>query len=585
MKPLKTTYLGLLVGAWLVVVVLAGVVLSIEPGRDTMANRFGEVAWDHELHARDAVKNCQSCHHTSHPGESDPQACRNCHKNPSLSDSVYALAMTAKKGPAGKVEKEVPSRRKAFHKSCIGCHTAVAKGPVACRECHMQVFPTEQGSTGFDHIGYAIENEQRCESCHEKGKPANLKGAEWDNCASCHAEGHIHAEWDKETPFNHYPLFAGTGGEVVWDHRGHILEHMDFEGRSQDCQSCHHMDAELSPQAYRRCDQCHKAADSEPMANGKVIPSRKRALHGVCLDCHDARDRALPEEMPKSCNDCHRKALHYEESRFGLITWSHDAHGNNAGVGCTYCHHTDPEEGPMQACSECHFEGQVGNFKTLKNLTHTNCVNCHSLERADVQDMLKWKNIRTCDACHVAGPKANLNTARATYLAKHGNLTLQSVTHSLCWKCHKQSGAGPGADNCRGCHAYPRARQTAYDAMKQAETEPEELTLPEVESISPMAYQTHRMHVDVAGIPCFDCHHNMRPSENAKRILKDFNGPTEGCKIGGVLDDCRPQAEDPQHCANCHGQAAYPISGERQALSGLCNGCHQEFGLELPMGD
>ena len=151
MKPIKTYQLFWLsvVCVFLFLSALGASLLASDDSDETLANRFGDVPWSHTLHAREAVANCQVCHHTSKTGDSDMQACSDCHKHRVLGDSVFPAKPNAKMEKTERKSdyadwakehgKDVESahlpadRRVAFHKKCAGCHQAVGEGPTQCR--------------------------------------------------------------------------------------------------------------------------------------------------------------------------------------------------------------------------------------------------------------------------------------------------------------------------------------------------------------------------------------------------------------------------------------------------------------------
>jgi cytochrome c553 len=72
---------------------------------------------------------CSGCHHsTNSKGVTQLVACRACHleegnpKNPKSSSDIVEITTD-----------------EAFHRNCIGCHRAEAKGPRLCSGCHKMV--------------------------------------------------------------------------------------------------------------------------------------------------------------------------------------------------------------------------------------------------------------------------------------------------------------------------------------------------------------------------------------------------------------------------------------------------------------
>ncbi len=606
MKPIKTYQLFWLsvICVFLFLSALGASLLASDDSDETLANRFGDVPWSHTLHAREAVANCQVCHHTSKTGDSDMQACSDCHKHRVLGDSVFPAKPNAKMEETERKSdyadwakehgKDVESahlpadRRVAFHKKCAGCHQAVGEGPTQCRDCHQSKMLSDGGATPLEHRHYAWEQTIACVRCHIEGQPTELPAdGEWDRCDECH-DGVIHRETENETAFNHDPLFKGFSGEVAWDHRAHHLEYMDYDGKDYTCRTCHHMeDDKANPQEYRRCGECHKATVGRTKS-GKAVPARKTALHSRCFDCHDFDNPDLDSDMPVTCNDCHREAAHSHPASFGMVNWTHDAHAIGAGVDCQHCHHEDADREQKRSCRECHLDHTVKSAVELKQVSHELCAKCH--EQID-EEKLK---VETCEACHIDPVSGDFASTNKLFLEKHNPLAMENALHKVCQDCHTERKQGP--QTCRGCHAYPQARKEALAQRERAkrtlesgekdEAETRLLTsivqksLPTASALGRDATAVHRVHVDQAGFPCMDCHHNMKQPENVQSRLRQLPKVME-CDESHSVDDCRPSSVDPGHCGACHMREGLGLPAYKDVRKTLCAGCHEEFGLPV----
>ena len=606
MKPIKTYQLFWLsvVCVFLFLGALGASLITEQDEDETLANSFGDVPWSHTLHAREAVANCQVCHHTSKTGESDMQACSDCHQHRVLGESVFpakpnadmaaderktAYAEWAKENGVDLEKGHLPAdRRVAFHKKCAGCHQAVGEGPTRCRDCHESKMPALGGATEFEHRQYAWENTIACVRCHVEGQPTALPAeGEWNRCEDCH-EGMIHREREGEAAYPHNPLFAGEAGEVVWDHRDHHLEYMDYDGKDYTCLTCHHMEEETAnPQEYRRCSDCHKAKVGRTK-DGKAIPARKTALHKRCFDCHDFDSPDLDPEMPVACNDCHREAAHTQPASFGLVTWTHDAHAIGADVDCLHCHHEDAGRDEMRSCRECHLDHTVKSAVELKQVSHHLCAKCH--EQIDDEKL----KVETCEACHVDPVDGDFASANRLFLEKHNPLAMERAMHKVCLDCHKEKKQGPLT--CRGCHAYPQARKEAIAQRERAKNALEtgekdeaetrllstivEKPLPPASMLGRDASDVHRVHVDLAGFPCMDCHHNMKQPASVRSRLLQLPKVMD-CDESTPVDDCRPSPTDPGHCGACHQREGLGIPAYKAVRKKLCADCHEEFGLPV----
>ena len=83
-------------------------------------------------------------------------------------------------------------------------------------------------------------------------------------------------------------MFKNTGGNVLFDHKGHFSE----DGYGIQCADCHH-DLENKGDTPAACSECH---DTE----GEDAPKRVDVLHSQCKDCHDEGGSG-----PVNCSECH----------------------------------------------------------------------------------------------------------------------------------------------------------------------------------------------------------------------------------------------------------------------------------------
>ena len=80
----------------------------------------GKVLFDHKTHTAESgyALSCADCHHTLEAGETEAQACLECHERQSE-------------------DPDVPKRADAFHRQCINCHQEIEAGPTECNICHV----------------------------------------------------------------------------------------------------------------------------------------------------------------------------------------------------------------------------------------------------------------------------------------------------------------------------------------------------------------------------------------------------------------------------------------------------------------
>ena len=87
---------------------------------DKLAKRFQAVKYPHKKH-REMLVACEPCHHYVNPeiNKTKTPACHVCH--------------------AGTFDPEKPQKPGlvgSYHQMCLGCHTDMGTGPVACVKCH-----------------------------------------------------------------------------------------------------------------------------------------------------------------------------------------------------------------------------------------------------------------------------------------------------------------------------------------------------------------------------------------------------------------------------------------------------------------
>jgi hypothetical protein len=329
--------------------------------------RFGDVEWNHELHARMKEYNCQVCHHTERQGTTTPKPCHDCH---ALLHRDEALVLAdlylpgVEEQPGYTVSGEQgPPAMEAFHAKCAGCHQAVKEGPVGCRDCHAQSFTGPHGTTSWNHRLHSRQmNQLDCEDCHHQDPEAEWD-ADYRACGQCHK------------PVDSLDVDMDTG----------LSEHE--EEVHLKCAFCHTVD---DPEAgAATCTECHPGMDPNPEGaaeEDKVPPSREQAIHKKCLECHNAYDPDLRADMPGVCTDCHKAGVSiFEGYSAGPAIWSHNWHRYTEledyhEYTCDKCHHTDIVGEPHQACDRCHGRDDFFGILNLEQAVHKRCLDCHEEE-------------------------------------------------------------------------------------------------------------------------------------------------------------------------------------------------------------
>ncbi len=415
---------GLLIGG-ILALIAAGAVGSLmrpplEPDQ-VVAARFGNVVWNHDLHARmKEIGNCQVCHHKERQGETRPRPCRECHKPLSNQDAVLTADLHLVSAPADPngtgqpaadppADDQAPPPMTAFHGKCVGCHKAMARGPVGCRDCHTQSFTGEHGRVTWNHRAHARQIDM--------GEPGGLA----QNCVHCH---HQDKDVTNEADYRSCDLCHKPAAAMGLDMATHTQEHEKL--RHGECARCH---TAFDPEDdARTCKDCHTGMDVDTKV---TRPAIEQAIHQRCLECHNPTYAKKTDAMPVRCNDCHKPdPSAIADLGVGLMMWDHDRHTRfGQGMSCDKCHHTEPADQPHLACNKCHGTGLYENPSVAEAL-RKRCLGCH-----------KERDNGLLDFAQIAGQGDKEQVDLYTYQGKDGKFTWNHRDHAVAWSF-----------SCRNCH-------------------------------------------------------------------------------------------------------------------------------------
>ncbi len=354
--------------AVLIVVGLSGSLMipEREPDR-VISSRIGDVTWNHEQHARmEDVASCKVCHHKEREGTAEPRPCSTCHRAEEdhelmiQADLFMAVPAQVYEGEHG------PPPRVALHANCIGCHEALEKGPVLCRDCHAPGSAGDHGRVRWSHYAHSRrfgidaaggDPHSECVHCHHHDTAAETDG-DYRPCNACHLPAEVRGESTATG-------LEGIGG--VADAQRHA------QARHGECAECH---TESNPENDgRTCKDCH-----EPWVHDvtrRELPNLEQAIHQRCQECHRPAYRDLTARMPVTCEGCHDADpswLVHEE--IGHVLWSHERHGRYRDLECETCHHQDQPGEPHLACRSCH-DSQLFENPSLAEALEERCIGCH----------------------------------------------------------------------------------------------------------------------------------------------------------------------------------------------------------------
>ncbi len=247
-----------------------------------------------------------------------------------------------------------------------------------------------QGAATGDYVGNDV-----CLGCHEDQQKrfkntvmgrifANPRtAAEKLGCESCHGPGKAHVE-------------AGGGKDSIPIRFGKDSKN-SIEEQNAACISCH--------QGGNRMFWKGSSHESRAMA---------------CVDCHQVKQeigvrlssdgrysqplteyKAVKKTQPELCLQCHQMR------RAQLQRSSHMPY-REGKVTCTSCHNPHGSPNPKQLlqattnenCLSCHTERR-GPFLWEHPAVMENCANCHEAHGSSNPQLLKVRQPRLCDSCHV----------------------------------------------------------------------------------------------------------------------------------------------------------------------------------------
>lgn len=441
-------------------------------------------------------------------------------------------------------------------KDCAACHLKDDKQRLSPKYMRLQDLDRENSMRVYH---------DNCIACHTETLTTGEKGGPV-TCGECHLKS---------------PRAVSSWQPIGMDKS---LHYRHSKAQDKKCGQCHHQfDEKAQKLVYvegqeSSCRYCHKEQTEEKRVSFRL------ASHQACITCHQETLAKKKESGPVNCSGCHdaeqqmeiatlenvprmkrnqpnvvfvkagaKSALTPEGAlRTKAVPFNHQAHEGYSN-DCRTCHHAS-----LASCAECHTVNgaKEGNFVNLAQSMHlaradASCLGCHTKQQAD----------KSCAGCHVFIPKG-----------------LKEDT-STCQTCHME-----GAPSDAEITGKPEEAELATMLLNSrrsvmgtlpVEDIPDKVIINKLEKNYQPVEMPHRKMVQTLVKRIGD-------SKLAAHYHADPGTICQGCHHNS------PIAKKPPQCGSCHGK---PFDERKPNSPGLlgayhiqCMGCHEEMGIEKPVG-
>jgi hypothetical protein len=319
---------------------------------------------------------------------------------------------------------------------------------------------------------------------------------------------------------------------VIFLHERHTQA---LSKKNQDCAACHLPDQKYMSAKFKRLTDASKTAVMS-------------IYHDNCTACHRRTADAGEPSGPVVCAGCHQeRPVASSWAPIGMDTSLHYRHLKAQDNKCEVCHHQYDSaakqlvyvKGKEDDCRFCHRDRPVDNVRSMRTVSHAQCIDCHQKRIAQNQDA----GPATCGGCHDAAVQRKIAKVKDVPRLMRGqpDATLVKVF---------KTASGPAAD--------PLARP----------------------AVVPFNHKGHEGYTDA----CRACHHE---SFDACGKCHTLQGAKEGrfvtlqtaihrASAQASCVGCHVGVQDRKECAGCHTA----ISRKEGADLAGCASCHRP----LPAG-
>jgi hypothetical protein len=292
-----------------------------------------------------------------------------------------------------------------------------------------------------------------CQECHGPGgteiKPEHSQSEPFDDCTSCHTEGHTPSLLNF-TKFQDIYEISISDDFCVECHEDEKTQLTDFGlGHvDNDCSSCH----ESHDKDDVDCLSCHNDQGSAAEPIHDVL-----SPYNNCLECHESGH--VPKEItfgtPIQTDFCAEVSCHGGPGGTATIFENYGGRHTNKPDDCKFCHTSHEVDLKCSEVAFCHSGTSPGHDE---NNTYEDCVDCHG----SAHDPLK------------KAPSLGSALSQRDYMSNYFVLNTTRITESFRWieRGNHDPSYDPRNGDCAECHSdsettiYPVSAQPIMNVSR-----------------------------------------------------------------------------------------------------------------------